>query len=286
MIIWLLTGLWILLGCAEAAHLITIMTNRNLQTYITLCSIFVLAGLFVYMGISFWYNRRKIAEEKPLKKSQISPYMICFIVISGMTLYHFVSGYIPDMNDAVYHIVIGNVHSGSLMTEHPFVGGQSAAAMPMRMQILGLSSLYSAVITESQQSQYMIMCRVVPLIVWTLAMLLYGAFAQKLFSDNVHKRWIFMSIAAFLVWATAGSEGALGYRMFYAGFSGETIRGALLMPYTIYVCWQKKWLLGLLAIAAEACLVWTTYGIGYCLLITSVMFVVHLLISRRKVHAA
>ena len=286
MIIWLVTGLWVLLGCAEAAHLITLITNKSLQTYTALCGIFVLAGLLAYIGIFvFWYRRNKDGL-RDQRKFQASPYMVVFAILAGMTIFHFWKGYVPDLQDAVYEITIGNVHTNSIMSVHPFMGNEAEASMPMRMQILGLSSLYSALITVSQQSTYIIMCKVVPVIVWCFSILLFGLFAEKLFSENVHKRWLFLSLIAFLYIVTSGSEGLAGERLFYAGFSGETIRGVLLMPYTLYVCWQKKWLLAVLAVLAEVCLVWTTYGIGYCLLITVCMFLVHLLMDRRNRHAA
>lgn len=297
MIIWLITGLWILIGCAEAAHLITVMTDRSLQTYTTLCGVFVLAGLLAYAGLLLWgrYGSRKAASGEGIElKSgkegtegfQKSPFMLLFAVSAGITVYHFLKGYVPDLQEAVYEITLGNVESGSIMSVHPFLGTATEASMPMRMQILGLSSLYSALITISQQSPYIIMCKVVPFLVWGLSILLYLAFAGELFPEDVHKRWLFVSMAALVYLATSGSTGLVGQRLFYAGFAGETIRGALLMPYTIYVCWQKKWYLAVLAVLAEACLVWTTFGVGYCLLIAVSMFVLHLWLDRRGTHAA
>lgn len=291
MIISLITGLWILLGCAEAAHLIAIMTNRSLQTYTALCSVFVLAGLLAYVGLLFFLRRRagvsgKSVPEKAATDAGTRRKMALFVVLTGITAYHFLRGYVPDLQDAVYEITLGNVESGGIMTVHPFLGNVSEASMPMRMQILGLSSLYSSLITLSQQSSYIIMCKVVPLAVWGLSILLYWAFAKKLFGNDTGKCWLFISMVALIYLATSGSEGLIGYRLFYAGFSGETIRGALLMPYTIYVCWQRKWLLAVLAVLAELCLVWTTFGVGYCLLIAVCMFLVHLWLDRRGTHAA
>ena len=286
MIIWVITGLWIFLGCTEVAHFITLVTNRSLQTYTALYGVFALAGLFVYVGITFLWLRMKKKEFKPGGSFQASPYMAVFAVLAGITLFHFWQGYVPILEDAVYEMVIGTVNSGSIMTVHPFTGQAGGDSMPFRMQILGLSSLYSALITESQQSQYTIMCKVVPVIVYTLSMLLYWAFAQKLFPTDKDKRWVFLSVVSLFVLATSGSDGLMGQRLLYAGFSGETIRGVLLMPYTVYVCWQKKWLLAILAIFVEACLVWTTFGVGYCLLITVCMFAVHLFMNWRAKHAA
>lgn len=286
MIIWLLTGLWVLLGCAEAAHLITFMTNRSLQTYTFLCGALCLAGLIVYIGIFLFWNFRYKKYGKCVTKACYSPVFWLFMVLAGLTVYRLFRGYVPDLQDAVYEIVIGNLESGSLMTEHPFLGGAMEREMPIRFRILGLSSLYSALITFSQQSQYMIMCKIVPLGVWGFSILVYWLFAEAIFGEDNHKKWLFVSFVAFIYLVTAGSEGFAGYRLFYAGFSGETIRGLVLMPYTFYVCWQQKWLLAILAILAEACLVWTTYGIGYCAFITLCIFVMHLWLDRRAKHAA
>lgn len=286
MIIWLLTGLWVLLGCAEVAHLITIMTSRSLQTYTFLCGVLCLAGLVVYTGIFLLGHLSYKKDKTSVTKAFYSPVCWLFVVLAGVTIYRLFRGYVPDLQDAVYEIVVGNLESGSLMTEHPFLGGTMETMMPMRFQILGLSSLYSALITISQQSQYMIMCKIVPLGVWLFSLLNYWLFADAIFGEDNHKKWLFVSFVAFIYLITGNSEGLPGYRLFLAGFSGETIRGLVLMPYTFYVCWQRKWLLAIIAIFVEACLVWTTYGIGYCALITLCIFGVQLLFDRRAKHAA
>lgn len=286
MIIWFLTGLWVLLGCAEVAHLITIMTDASLQTYAILSSIVCLAGLFVFVGIFFvWYKKQKKSREI-VKKTIYSPVVWVFVILTGATIYRFCQGYVPSLEDGIYEIVLSNLESDSLLTEHPFRGGPMESAIPMRFQILGLSSLYTALITFSQQSQYMIMCKAVPLLVWISSILVYWMFAEDVFGENIYKKWLFVSCVAGIYLATIGSQGLPGERLFYAGFSGETIRGLVLMPYALYVCWHRKWLLAIVAILAEACLVWTTYGFGYCALIALCMFGVHLFLDWRVKHAA
>ncbi len=286
MAIWLVTGLWVLLGCAEAAHLITLMTDKSLQTYTQLCTVFVIAGALVYTGTVFWMKRKGLIVSGEKSGGGNPLYKVLFAFLAGLILVHFLRGYVPDLQDAVYEIAIGNVESGSLMSVHPFLGRESDAAMPLRMQILGLSSLYSGLITISQQSPYIIICKIVPVAVLTCAVLVYRAFAQKLFPQDTDKQWLFMSLVVFIFLITSKSEGLAGYRLFYAGFSGETVRGAVLLPYTLYVSWQKKWLLAVLAVLAEACLVWTTFGIGYCAVIIVCMFALHLWADRRCKDAA
>ena len=286
MVIWLISGLWILLGCAQAAHLITLITDRSLQTYMNLCSVFCVAGVLIIGAICAVWCRKRQGVPCCRRRFQFSPYMAVFALIGIFTICHFVKGYVPDLEDAVYELVLGNVRSGSIMTVHPFLGKDTGAYMPIRMQIPGLSSLYSALITISQQSPYMILCKVIPLAVWSAGILVYYAFAEKLFQENIHKRWAFLSFVAGMLLLTGGSEGLEGFRLLYAGFSGETIRNVVLIPYTIYVCWQRKWMAALLGVAAEVCLVWTTYGVGYAAWIVVCMFLLHLCLDRRNRHAA
>lgn len=288
--IWLITGFLILTGCAEAAHLITIMTDKSLQTYTLLVMVFVVAGLLAYAVLVYWaYRKGKIQQNLSVTDAKVQNWnwgMLVFGVVALATVYHFLAGYVPQFQDATYEIVLGNLKSGGIMTVHPFLGTETEAVMPMRMRILGLSSFYSALITISQQSPYTIMCKMVPLIIWALSILIYWDFSKELFAESAEKRWIFISMVALVYLSTSGGEGLVGYRLFYSGFSGETIRAAVLLPYTLYVSWQKRWCLAGIAILAEACLVWTTFGVGYCLLITISMFLVHWVLDRRGRHAA
>ena len=286
MTIWLVTGLWVILGCAEAAHLLTLMTDQSLQTYNLLCGIFVLTGVLVYAGILTWWKRKAPKLESKKAKRKVTWQGVLFVVLAVLTLVHFLRGYVPDLEDAVYEITIGNVESGRIMEVHPFLGQTGGSGMPLRMKILGLSSLYSSLITISQQSTYMIICKVVPIVVWSCTMLVYWAFGEKLFPEDRGKRRLFLSLIAFFFLITSKSTGLAGYRLFFAGFSGETIRGVLLIPYALYVSWQRKWILAVLAIVAEACLVWTTWGIGYCTVIVVCMLIVHLWMDRRCKHAS
>lgn len=290
MSIWLITGFLILIGCAEAAHLITILTNKSLQTYTFLCVAFVAVGLIAYVIMLFWgYQKGKIIfkkSEESIKKQKGNIGMLAFFILTAVTVYRLWSGYVPVFRDAIYEMVVGNLKAQGIMMLHPFLGVETVAEMPIRMRILGLSSLYTALITISQQSPYTIMCKVVPFVVWGLSILVYWAFANDLFPDHAEKRWLFISMVALVYLATSGGNGLAGYHLFYSGFSGETIRAAVLIPYTLYVSWQRRWFFAIIAILAEACLVWTTFGVGYCLLIAVGMFLVHWIMDRRGRDAA
>ena len=62
--------------------------------------------------------------------------------------------------------------------------------------------------------------------------------------------------------------GVDGFDIFYGGFRGVTIRATVLLPYLFSCLFERKYLGAVLCILAEACMVWTLYGAGVCLLVT------------------
>lgn len=295
MIIWLITGLWIALSCAWMAHMITLFTDGTLQTYTQLGGMFVLVGLFAYIAILFLARKKLFATSKQSEKVSIKVttayikdnaiYMLLFGVLASVSIAHFCSNYVPALSDATYELVLGNLQSGNIHSVHPFTGGISDAVMPLRRQAIGLASFYSAIISMVPASAYVVLCKIVPICLWCFSMLLYWAFGAKLFEKH-RDRWFFMCVIAFFYLVSKGGAGMPAGQLFFAGFSGEAIRAVLLLPYALYVSWQKKWLLAILAILVEVGIAWTTFGVGYSALIVACMILVHLFMKWRGKHAA
>ena len=191
MIIWLITGLWIALSCAELAHIITLFTNGNLQTYTQLSCVLVLVGIFAYIGLLCLAKKKQwIVSERVEKISATQAkeyvkdnvlYIMVFVALAIISIAHFCVNYVPDLSDGTYDIVLGNLQSGNIHKVHPFTGTISDKAMPLRRQIIGLPTFCSALIAMSEASAYTILCKIVPICLWCFAMLLYWAFGAKLF---------------------------------------------------------------------------------------------------------
>ncbi len=290
----LITGLWIALGCAQLAHIITLFTDRSLQTYTSFSCVFILVGIFLYIGVCLLGKKRyaKACEDVPQKavtntqtkavSKETLPYIIVFVLLASITIIHFCKNYVPELFEGTYDTVIGTLQSGNIMGVHPFIG--TVASMPLRRQIIGLTSLYSALISALRLPTYMVLCKIVPICLWCFSMLLYWAFAQKLFSEQ-RKRWLFLCSVTLFYLLSCGGVGMPANQLFFSGFTGEAIRSNLLIPYTLYVTWQKKWFLAAIAVLTEACIVWTTYGVGYCTFLVVCMLFVHLFLKRRAKYA-
>ena len=73
-----------------------------------------------------------------------------------------------------------------------------------------------------------------------------------------------------------------GFNVLFAGWRGVSIRNAVLIPYTVSLCIRKKYLHALLCVLAEACIVWTHYGLGACLVVILGMALIQFLCESRK----
>ena len=70
-----------------------------------------------------------------------------------------------------------------------------------------------------------------------------------------------------------------GFGVLHSGFRGVTIRAAILLPYTFGLMLRKKYKLVVLCILAEACIVWTLYGMGACVAVAAGMLLVQFAIQ-------
>ena len=81
------------------------------------------------------------------------------------------------------------------------------------------------------------------------------------------KRICFLIVVAALIWAGTYFYVMDGFQVMYCGWTGTAIRNGVLLPWLMSVCLRKKWGYALLCILAEACIVWTFYGMGVCLVV-------------------
>lgn len=88
-----------------------------------------------------------------------------------------------------------------------------------------------------------------------------------------------MLIVGILFSTGAYMPGVDGFDVFYGGFRGVTIRAAVLLPYLLSCLMDRKYTGVILCILAEACMVWTLYGTGVCLLVAVAWLVLGILVS-------
>ena len=75
---------------------------------------------------------------------------------------------------------------------------------------------------------------------------------------------LFVSIIFMLCESAVFSE---GYGVLHCGHLGTTMRNSILIPLVLHGALERKWVLAILCVLAEACIVWTFWGLGLCVLV-------------------
>ena len=173
---------------------------------------------------------------------------------------------------------------GSVMyTIDPLTGSAYSEGLPMRYKVLSLPGLY-AVMAEAFGTAPEIIVRNIMPAFWFIAGLC-GIFAlsKSLYAgaeeENL-KRSVFMLAAILILFATDLSSYAQGFAVLSQMWTGGAIRIWVLIPFMLYLLFERKYITALLPVLCEALICRTQYGIGFCACIYA-MFVISMFAVRR-----
>lgn len=167
----------------------------------------------------------------------------------------------------------------AIYTVNPLTGAAYAAGMSFRLKILCLPTLYGTISRWTGMAPADVVYRLIPCITLLLGYVAYGSLGSVIFPENSMKRRTFLLIVGILFSTGAYMPGVDGFDVFYGGFRGVTIRAVILIPYLIACLMERRYIGVLLCILAEACMVWTLYGAGVCLLITAAWMALRAVLS-------
>lgn len=162
---------------------------------------------------------------------------------------------------------------------NPLTGTAYTASMSFRLKILCLPTLYGTISRWSGMAPTDVVYRLIPCLTLGLGYFAYGKLGNDVFEGNPIKVRTFLLMVGILFSTGAYMPGVDGFDVFYGGFRGVTIRAIVLVPYLIACLMERKYFGAVLCILAEACIVWTLYGAGVCLLITAAWVVLRKLLS-------
>ena len=73
-----------------------------------------------------------------------------------------------------------------------------------------------------------------------------------------------------------------GFGLLFSGWRGVTIRNLVLVPYAVSLSLRKMYLHALLCALAEACVLWTFYGLGVCVVVIAGICIAQCAISYKN----
>ncbi len=267
---------WIaLIGTAEAVHLAGMFLGATLS----LCTALFCALTVIMLLVSLYVI---IRSGKPVSKPDIFSVLPALFFL-GLAVYILIWARPCFYRDMTLETVQSFLYTDGIYRVNPLTGAPYEAGSPLRYQILCLPTLYSIFCRLSSLSPWIMMTRVVPLIMLANC---YGAFfciGKNLFPESARRRSCFLCAVAAILLIGNYSVGLDGFGILSCGWLGTSIRNGVLVPYLISMCLEKKRIMMLLCIAAEACITWTLYGAGVCIAVAAGMeLVLHIFENPRK----
>lgn len=259
-----------MIGAAEAAHLFGVFFHKTVSECTVIFS--VLAVLFAAALVFFTIFRRSGTSLKEKAREggcrfsageKMLLILFAFLAVSQM-LFMLIGRNVYVQGDMTVETVRSFLHTNAYYQVNPMTGRIYEDGLPSRLEILCLPTLYAALSSIFHVRADILILYVVPVITLLCC---YGAnicLAKSLFPEERNKQLYFLAAVAFLFWIGSYSYGMDGFGLLFSGWRGVTIRNTVLIPYTVSLCLRKKYIYLPLCVLAEACIVWTLYGLGAC----------------------
>ena len=260
---------------AEVLHLALMFLGGSLREF----ALMFAGGLLLLVAITIlvctlWTRRYKKANDV---------FLLSFgaLVLTQMTVILF-GNHIHIQGDMTVEMVASFMHTDDVYQVNPMTGMAYAQGMPLRLQVLGSPTLYGFVCALTGLAPELVVWKLVPIVVLVFGYIAFGALAGAIFPEDKKKRNLFLLIVAILFYIEAGIGGMDGFGLLYGGWKGITIRSLILMPWLFSLMLRKKRLLALGVVAAEACICWTLYGMGWSVLIFVLMTAIDWVLTGKK----
>ncbi len=277
----MLVGGMIVIGLAEAAHMGAYVLGRSFSDCVNLFLagiVVLLVGAALLLMIDRHKRKKSIsaAEAERLrvkrlltkKEHGINKYFFVFGVLVLIQVLQIVAEQKPYLvGDMTVETVNTMLSTDTIYQVNPMTGQPYTLGIPMRLKILCLPTLYGMLCEIFGMSAISVVWTSVPILTLLGCYAAFYTVSKALFEEDACKRGVFLIIVALIMWFGDSMYGLDGFGVQYAGFRGVSIRMAILLPYTFGLMLRKKWRLAVLCILAEACMVWTLYGMGACLLV-------------------
>ena len=280
-----LVGGIVIIGLAEASNVFVVFLGRPVSGGTKLflaalagCTAVALVILFLAMRKG---NKKTADSKRFLLRHQLLLYTFFVLVllqaayiVAGMPVY--LGG------DMTMETVQSFLTTDAAYTVNPMTGQPYELGIPSRLKLLCLPTLYAMLSSAFGVEAINMVWVLAPVFTLFGFYLVYSILAQVLFPENRKRRICFLLLVALLVWVGDYMLSVDGFDLLHAGYRGVSIRGAVLVPYTISLVLRKRWKPVLLCVLAEACIVWTLYGMGACLLVALLFAVTEKVINHYK----
>ena len=265
---FLLTGVAIGIGLTEIAHLWGVFGGISVSRCMRILGILFLATAALSLAAVGVRAVKAPASYRQENRDHAAGYIgfvaaVIFVIEFIMIQ---VSNNVYLDGDMTLETVNTFISTDAFYSVNPLTGAAYTQGLPSRIKILCLPSLYSFFVKTFHMNSAIVMWRGIPAMVFLYAVSAYKNLADVIFAGSEKKRNLFMLLVAVAFLMGDYLYGVDGFLLLESGFRAVAVRGLVLLPYTVSLVLRKKWIPAILCIIAEACITWTFYGAGACLL--------------------
>lgn len=272
-----------LIGAAEGAHLYAVLLHRAFSQCVPVFIAAAVAFLALLCGYFLWCQKREGAVTGDrVKFSRKEKFLLLLFGALVLSQILFVASgtWVYLKGDMTVETVGSFLETNAVYSVNPMTGGAYQGGIPMRLKVLCLPTLYGVLSRITGIRPEYLVWQIIPAFTLLFAYAAYSSLARSLFPEEREKRLLFLVLVAILIWIGSYRYGMDGFGILYAGWRGVTLRNMILIPYALSLCLRKKYFLALACLAAEACIVWTLYGLGASLIVVVGVTLTNLLCRR------
>lgn len=283
----LLTGELILTGLVGTAHVAAVFTGQSFSRCVAFflgimgAALLLAAVLFLFYLIGNGVTRREKKEggEPSASHVGIGPDPterfltgLFWILVVSQLLFLLWNAGVYAAGDMTVEAVGSFLETDGIYRVDPMTGRAYAEGIPSRLKILCLPTLYGILCRLSGLSPERVVTAAVPVWIFVSSYAAFFCVGRSLFPESRKKSISFLIAVVIIMWAGCGFRSMDGFSLLYCGYRGVTVRNLVLIPYLLSLCLRKRWKTVFLCILAEACIAWTLYGLGACLLTAAGLF--------------
>ena len=272
-----------IIGLAEAAHVVVAFFNQPLSKGTLLFGVALVCFAAAALVLLLWKRGKKELKEQgkvTYSARERLLFSVFLVLVILQIVYVAVIKPVYLNGDMTLETVQSFLETDAAYQVNPMTGQAYELGIPSRLKLLCLPTLYAMLSSIFRVEAVSVVWVVAPVFTLFGFYLVYSVLAGIFFSADRWQRICFLALTALLIWVGDYMLSVDGFDLLHAGYRGVTIRGAVLVPYTIAAVLRKKWKLVILCILAEACMVWTLYGMGACLLVAAALWITDVLLKK------
>ena len=273
-------GVMTMLVASGVLHVAVMLLNRPFSDYVKLYSL-ILAALSLLGAVCVILGARRGNTWVHLKERflrvargfaanrETRIFLGLFVVVFLLCGVRIIFGTVDVTGDFTLETIRTTLETDSIYGYNSLTGRLLEEGMPIRQQILTMPFFLAYLCEMFSVAAGTLLYKIIPCYLLVLAALVYTKWAGVLFEKQREKQLLFLVVTGILLLMGDSTRFAPAALLLHQGFTGNAWCAGFVVPYAIYACMDKKWLLTGLCVGAELFLVWTTYGLGYCVLITA-----------------